>query len=57
MNTMEKIKHAAESARGRAKVARGRATGNRTLTAKGKGIQIKSDLKHTVAKVKDAAKH
>lgn len=57
MNTMEKLKHAAEHARGRAKAARGRAIGNRTLMAKGKGIQIKSDLKHRVAKVKDAAKH
>ncbi|MFD9684975.1 CsbD family protein [Kitasatospora sp. NPDC059146] len=57
MGTENKLRNAAEKAHGKAKEAVGKATGDRTVEAEGRGKQIKSDLKQAVEKVKDAGKH
>ncbi|MFJ7280772.1 CsbD family protein [Kitasatospora sp. NPDC098663] len=51
------MRNAAEKARGKAKEAAGRATGDRVVEAEGKGTQVKNDLKQAGKKLKDAAKH
>ncbi|MFJ2868003.1 CsbD family protein [Kitasatospora sp. NPDC087314] len=56
MGTEDKLRNAAEKARGKAKEAVGRATGDRTVEAKGRGTQMKSDLKQAAEKIKDAGK-
>ncbi|MER5352418.1 CsbD family protein [Kitasatospora sp. NPDC002551] len=56
MATDDKVRNMAEKARGKAKEAAGRATGDRTMEAKGRGTQMKSDVKQAAEKLKDAAK-
>lgn len=57
MSTEKKIKHTAETAKGKVKEATGKATGNESLTAKGKAEQIKGDAAQSGQKAKDALKH
>ncbi|KJY25593.1 MULTISPECIES: CsbD family protein [unclassified Streptomyces] len=56
MATDDKIRNMAEKARGKAKEVTGKATGDRTMEAEGRGTQMKSDLKQAAEKVKDAGK-
>ncbi|GAA2275638.1 MULTISPECIES: CsbD family protein [Kitasatospora] len=57
MSTGKKIKHAAETAKGKVKEAAGKSVGNESLVAKGKGEQIKGDVEQAGQKMKDALKH
>ncbi len=57
MSAKHKIENTAESVKGKAKEAAGKATGDRSTEASGKGDQIKSDVKQAGEKLKDAAKH
>ena len=57
MSIGKKIAHKAEAVKGGAKKAAGRATGDRSLEAEGRGDQIKGNVKQAGAKVKDAFKH
>ena len=57
MSTEKKIKHTAETAKGKVKEATGKATGNRSLTIKGKAEQTKGDTAQAGQKAKDALKH
>jgi uncharacterized protein YjbJ (UPF0337 family) len=50
----DKTRNAAQDAKGRVKKATGKATGNRSLEAKGKTDQAKAKVKKTGEKVKDA---
>ncbi|GGV50690.1 MULTISPECIES: CsbD family protein [Kitasatospora] len=56
MSAGKKIKHTAETAKGKAKQATGKAVGNESLAAKGKAEQVKGDLSQAGQKVKDALK-
>lgn len=56
MSTGKKIEHAAETAKGKAKEAAGKATSNESLTMKGKAEQVKGDTAQAGQKVKDALK-
>lgn len=56
MGIGDKINNAAEDAKGTAKEATGRVTGNERLEAEGKVDQSKADLKQAGEKVKDAFK-
>ncbi|MBO1417113.1 CsbD family protein [Streptomyces sp. FH025] len=56
MGTEEKLRNAAEKAKGKAKETVGQATGDRVVEAEGRGKQVKSDLKQAAEKVKDAGK-
>ena len=56
MSDMDKVKNAAERAKGKVKELIGRVTGNRSLEAEGKGDQAKGDLKQAGEHLKDAAK-
>ncbi|MFJ9610634.1 CsbD family protein [Kitasatospora sp. NPDC101176] len=57
MSTGKKIKHTAETAKGKVKETAGEAVGNERLIAKGKAEQVKGDLGQAGQKVKDAFKH
>lgn len=57
MGLDDKIENAAENAGGKAKESVGKATGDESLEAEGKGDQAKADLKNAGEKVKDAFKH
>ncbi|MEU9080205.1 CsbD family protein [Kitasatospora sp. NPDC004745] len=57
MGIGKKAAHKAEAVKGGVKKSVGRATGNRTLEAEGRGDQAKGNLKQAGAKVKDAFKH
>ncbi|MEU9079248.1 CsbD family protein [Kitasatospora sp. NPDC004745] len=57
MSAGKKIKHTAETAKGKAKEATGKAVGNESLAAKGKAEQVKGDMSQAGQKVKDAFKH
>ncbi len=57
MATDDKMRNMAEKAKGKAKEAAGRATDDGTMEAKGRGTQIKADLKQAGEKIKDAGKH
>ncbi|RKE17524.1 CsbD family protein [Streptomyces sp. TLI_171] len=57
MGAGKKMKHAAETAKGKAKEATGKATGNESLTLKGKAEQVKGDSMQAGQKAKDAFKH
>ncbi|WP_031073941.1 CsbD family protein [Streptomyces sp. NRRL WC-3742] len=57
MGTEDKLRNAADKAKGKVKEAAGKVTGDRTMEAKGKGTQVKSDLKQAGEKVKDATEH
>ncbi|MEU8516434.1 CsbD family protein [Kitasatospora sp. NPDC048722] len=56
MGTDDKLRNAAEKAKGKVKEATGRVTGDRPLVAKGRGEQVKSDVKQAAEKLKDAGK-
>ncbi|GHF38379.1 hypothetical protein GCM10018790_15090 [Kitasatospora xanthocidica] len=56
MGTENKLRNAAEKATGKVKEAAGRATGDRTIEAKGRAQQAKSDVKQAMEKIKDAGK-
>jgi uncharacterized protein YjbJ (UPF0337 family) len=57
MGASDKIENAAEDAKGKAKEAFGKATGDDEKVAEGKGDQVKSDVKQAGENVKDAFKH
>lgn len=57
MGLDDKIKNAAEDAKGKVKEATGKATDDESLEAEGKGDQAKSDLKSAGENIKDAFKH
>jgi uncharacterized protein YjbJ (UPF0337 family) len=52
----DKIKNAAEAAKGKVKETTGDATDNRDLEAKGRAEKTKADLKQAKEKAKDALK-
>jgi len=54
MSATNKLRNKLQRLGGRAKETIGRATGNRNLENRGVGDQVKSDLKDTGEKVKDA---
>jgi uncharacterized protein YjbJ (UPF0337 family) len=56
MATTDKANNVAQQAKGKAKEAAGKATGNHKLQAKGKADQTKGNLKQAGEKVKDAFK-
>jgi uncharacterized protein YjbJ (UPF0337 family) len=56
MSATDKVKNAAQSAKGNVKEAAGRTTGNRDLEAEGKADQTIGSLKQAGEKVKDAFK-
>jgi uncharacterized protein YjbJ (UPF0337 family) len=56
MGADEKMAHAAEKAKGKAKEAAGRAVGNETLHAEGRVDKVKGDAKQTAEKAKDTLK-
>ncbi|MEV4557878.1 CsbD family protein [Kitasatospora sp. NPDC049285] len=56
MGIGKKTAHKAETVKGGAKKAVGRATGNRSLEAEGRADQMKGDAKQAGAKAKDAFK-
>ncbi|MFB9314317.1 CsbD family protein [Nocardioides plantarum] len=56
MGLGDKISNKAEDLKGQGKEATGRATGDESLEAEGKGDQASASLKDGVEKVKDAAK-
>jgi uncharacterized protein YjbJ (UPF0337 family) len=56
MAATKKAKGKAEAAKGRVKKGAGKAIGDPVLEGKGKGEQVKGDLKQAKEKVKDAGK-
>ena len=57
MSGADRMKNQAEKLSGKAKEAAGKLTGNPRTRDKGKGTQIKSDLKNAGESVKKATKH
>ncbi|MQS16638.1 CsbD family protein [Streptomyces kaniharaensis] len=57
MGAGKKIKHTAETAKGKVKETTGKSVGNERLIAKGKAEQIKGDVAQAGQKTKDAMKH
>ncbi|MFJ9608467.1 CsbD family protein [Kitasatospora sp. NPDC101176] len=57
MGTDDKLRNAADKAKGKVKEVTGRATGDRSIEAKGHAEQAKSDLKQAAEKIKDAGRH
>ncbi len=56
MSVGDKLKNAAEAAKGKIKKEAGDATGNRDLQAEGQAEKTKADLKQAGEKAKDAFK-
>lgn len=56
MGTEDKVNNTAQNAEGKVKEAAGKATGDDSLEAEGKGKQAGADLKQAGEKVKDAFK-
>ncbi|MEW1955315.1 CsbD family protein [Terrabacter sp. NPDC080008] len=56
MGIEDKINNAGENAEGKIKEGTGKATGNESLEAEGKGDQVGANLKQAGEKVKDAFK-
>jgi uncharacterized protein YjbJ (UPF0337 family) len=56
MSAEDKVKNAAETAKGKVKEGAGEATGDESLEAEGRADQAKGDLKQAGEKVKDAFK-
>lgn len=54
MGTMDKIKNMLQSSKGQAKKETGKATGDRSLEAEGKGDEVAGNLKQAGENVKDA---
>ncbi len=57
MSAGDKVRNAAEDAKGKIKEGAGKATGNDKLEAEGKADQVKADLKKAGENVKDTFKH
>jgi uncharacterized protein YjbJ (UPF0337 family) len=57
MTSDNKVKNAADAAKGAAKDLAGRVTDDKSLEAEGKTDRAKADLKQAGEKVKDAFKH
>ncbi|MFF9194460.1 CsbD family protein [Streptomyces sp. NPDC014779] len=57
MSGEQKMKSMGERAKGKAKEAAGRATGNERLEAEGRAEQAKGDARSAKEKVKDTFKH
>ena len=57
MSSKHKARNVKQGLEGKAKEATGKATGDRDTELRGKGDQVKSDLKQAGEKVKDAARH
>ena len=56
MGLEDKISNAAEDAMGKVKEATGKATGDDSLSAEGKGDQASADVKQAVEKVQETVK-
>jgi uncharacterized protein YjbJ (UPF0337 family) len=56
MSAEDKVKNAAETAKGKVKEGAGEATGDESLEAEGRADQARGDLKQAGEKVKDAFK-
>jgi uncharacterized protein YjbJ (UPF0337 family) len=56
MSASHKAKDKAQAAKGKVKKGAGKALGDRVMEGKGKGDQVKGNLKQAGEKVKDAAK-
>jgi uncharacterized protein YjbJ (UPF0337 family) len=56
VSTVDKAKNKAQEAKGRVKEAGGKATGDESLEAEGKGDKVAGNLKQAGEKVKDAFK-
>jgi uncharacterized protein YjbJ (UPF0337 family) len=56
MGLGDKIGNAGEDAAGTVKEATGKATGNESLEAEGKGDQVSADVKQAGEKIKDAVR-
>lgn len=56
VGAIDKFKHKLEGGKGRVKKDVGKATGDRSLEAQGKGDQVSGDLKQAGENVKDAFK-
>jgi uncharacterized protein YjbJ (UPF0337 family) len=56
MSILKKIRHKAQTAKGKAKLSTGRATGTRRLRTKGRADRAKGDFRQAADKVKDAFK-
>jgi uncharacterized protein YjbJ (UPF0337 family) len=57
MGNVDKATNKAQDAKGKAKEAAGRITGDASTKREGKRDQAKSDLKDAAEKVKDATRH
>jgi uncharacterized protein YjbJ (UPF0337 family) len=57
MSIAKKIANKAEAMKGGSKKTTGRATGNRSMEAEGRGGQLKGNLKQAGSKLRDAFKH
>jgi uncharacterized protein YjbJ (UPF0337 family) len=56
MSAIDKAKDKAQTAKGQVKEAAGKATGDRSMEAEGKGDKVAGNLKQAGEKVKDAVK-
>jgi uncharacterized protein YjbJ (UPF0337 family) len=56
MSAIDKAKDKAQAAKGKVKETTGRATGDRSLEAEGKGDKVVGNLKQAGENVKDAVK-
>lgn len=57
MSGTDKARNKQQNVKGKAKEATGKVTGDRDTELKGKGDQVKSDLKDAGEKAKDAFQH
>ncbi|WP_328923457.1 CsbD family protein [Streptomyces sp. NBC_00190] len=57
MGAGKKVKNVAKTSKGKMKETTGKAVGNESLEAKGRGEQALGDAKQTVQKAKDTLKH
>ncbi|MGW6914171.1 CsbD family protein [Kitasatospora sp. NPDC054939] len=56
MSAGKKVKHTAETAKGKVKEATGKAVGNESLVVKGKAEQVKGNAAQAGQKMKDTLK-
>ena len=54
MSAVNKIKNKMQAGKGRAKETTGKATGDRSMEAEGKGDRVSGNLKQAGGKIKDA---
>lgn len=57
MSVMNRIRNAVEHSRGRATETAGRATGSRSMTARGRRMRIRSSVRRRVQHLKDGGKN